>query len=133
MTVARLDHLVLTVRNLEATIDFYTTVIGMRATTFGEGRHALEFGEQKINLHRAGHEFEPKAHAATPGSADLCFILAGTVDDALETLAEHGVPVLQGPLVRTGAVGTLRSVYFRDPDGNLIEVSEYIGSAPKKS
>ncbi|MDX2065408.1 MAG: VOC family protein [Fimbriimonadaceae bacterium] len=133
MTVDRLDHLVLTVRDLDATISFYTSVLGMRATTFGEGRHALEFGSQKINLHVAGREFEPKAAVATPGSADLCFILAGSVDAAIETLAHHTVPVLQGPVIRTGALGPLRSVYFRDPDGNLIEVSEYVDAAASTS
>ena len=124
--IDRLDHLVLTVADIDATVDFYTRVLGMEAVTFGAGRTALAFGRSKINLHRAGHEFEPKAHRPTPGSADLCLIAAGPLDQVIEDLAAHGVPVEEGPVERTGATGPILSVYFRDPDQNLIEVSTYL-------
>ncbi|HEY7813315.1 MAG TPA: VOC family protein [Nakamurella sp.] len=126
MRIDRLDHLVLTVADIDATVDFYTRVLGMEAVTFGAGRTALAFGRSKINLHRAGHEFEPKAHRPTPGSADLCLIAASPLDQVIEDLAAHGVPVEEGPVERTGATGPIRSVYFRDPDQNLIEVSTYL-------
>jgi len=124
--IDRLDHLVLTVADIDATVDFYTRVLGMEAVTFGAGRTALAFGRSKINLHRAGHEFEPKAHRPTPGSADLCLIAEGPLERVIEDLAAHGVPIEEGPVERTGATGPIRSVYFRDPDLNLIEVSTYI-------
>jgi catechol 2,3-dioxygenase-like lactoylglutathione lyase family enzyme len=124
--IDRLDHLVLTVADIGATVDFYTRVLGMEAVTFGAGRTALAFGRSKINLHRAGHEFEPKAHRPTPGSADLCLIAEGPLEQVIEDLTEHGVPIEEGPVERTGATGPIRSVYFRDPDQNLIEVSIYI-------
>jgi len=124
--IDRLDHLVLTVADIDATVDFYTRVLGMEAVTFGAGRTALAFGRSKINLHRAGHEFEPKAHRPTPGSADLCLIAEGPLERVIEDLAEHGVPIEEGPVERTGATGPIRSVYFRDPDLNLIEVSTYL-------
>jgi catechol 2,3-dioxygenase-like lactoylglutathione lyase family enzyme len=124
--VASLDHLVLTVRDLERTCDFYARVMGMEVRRFGDGRLALHFGEQKINLHLAGAEFEPKAETPVPGSADLCFLLEGGVDAASAHLKEEGVDIIEGPVERTGAAGTIRSVYFRDFDGNLIEVSEPI-------
>ena len=114
MKIESLDHLVLTVRDLDATIAFYER-LGMRHVVFDGGRHALTFGSQKINLHLAGHEFEPKASRPTPGSADLCFLV-----DALDSA---GLDVVEGPVERTGAVGALRSVYVRDPDENLIELS----------
>ena len=116
----------LTVADIDATVDFYTRVLGMEAVTFGAGRTALAFGRSKINLHRAGHEFEPKAHRPTPGSADLCLIADGSLEQVIEDLAAHGVPVEEGPVERTGATGPIRSVYFRDPDLNLIEVSTYL-------
>jgi len=97
----------------------------MVATEFGEGRRALMFGQQKINLHEAGKEFEPKARQATPGSADLCLITTAPVDDVLEHLAKHEIAVEHGPAEKSGALGPIESVYFRDPDGNLIEVSHY--------
>jgi catechol 2,3-dioxygenase-like lactoylglutathione lyase family enzyme len=124
--IDRLDHLVLTVADIDATVDFYTRVLGMEAVTFGAGRTALAFGRSKINLHRAGHEFEPKADRPTPGSADLCLIADGPLEQVIEDLAAHGVPIEEGPVERTGATGPIRSVYFRDPDQNLIEVSIYI-------
>jgi catechol 2,3-dioxygenase-like lactoylglutathione lyase family enzyme len=124
--IDRLDHLVLTVADIDTTVDFYTRVLGMEAVTFGAGRTALAFGRSKINLHRAGHEFEPKAHRPTPGSADLCLIAEGPLEQVIEDLAAYGVPIEEGPVERTGATGPIRSVYFRDPDQNLIEVSIYI-------
>jgi catechol 2,3-dioxygenase-like lactoylglutathione lyase family enzyme len=123
--IDRLDHLVLTVADIDATVDFYTRVLGMEAVTFGAGRTALAFGRSKINLHRAGHEFEPKAHRPTPGSADLCLIAEGPLEQVIEDLTARGVPIEEGPVERTGATGPIRSVYFRDPDQNLIEVSTY--------
>jgi catechol 2,3-dioxygenase-like lactoylglutathione lyase family enzyme len=123
MRVNSLDHLVLTVRNIEATCAFYASVLGLEVITFGQGRKALAFGSQKINLHEWGKEFEPKAGQPTPGSADLCFLTDGPLSEVIEHLNSVGVPILEGPVARTGAVGPLRSVYFRDPDANLIEVS----------
>jgi catechol 2,3-dioxygenase-like lactoylglutathione lyase family enzyme len=121
--IESLDHLVLTVRDVEATAAFYSSVLGMRVVTFGDNRKALAFGTQKINLHLAGREFEPKAAAPTPGSADLCFLTAEPLDRVIEHLRSCGVAVIEGPVARTGATGPIRSVYFRDPDGNLIEVA----------
>jgi catechol 2,3-dioxygenase-like lactoylglutathione lyase family enzyme len=126
MRIERLDHLVLTVRDIAATCAFYTQVMGMSVVTFGAGRKALAFGQQKINLHEAGREFEPKAERPTPGSADLCFIADGRLDDVIAHLNAHDVPIAEGPVQRTGALGPIRSVYFRDPDLNLIEVSTYV-------
>ncbi len=126
MRVNRLDHFVLTVADLDATIDFYTHVLGMSAVTFGAGRHALSFGSSKINLHEAGNEFEPKAERPTPGSADVCLIVDDPIDDVIEALESAGVPITEGPVERTGATGAIRSVYLRDPDQNLIELSNYL-------
>jgi catechol 2,3-dioxygenase-like lactoylglutathione lyase family enzyme len=123
--IDRIDHVVLTVRDIEATCAFYTRVLGMAVVTFGAGRRALVFGAQKINLHQAGREFEPKAQHPTPGSADLCLIAAGPLDDAVAHLQACGVAIVEGPVARTGATGPIRSVYLRDPDANLIEVSTY--------
>ncbi|WP_120993286.1 VOC family protein [Stutzerimonas urumqiensis] len=123
MQIDHLDHLVLTVADIEATMDFYTRVLGMQAVSFGEGRKALGFGSQKINLHPAGREFEPKAQRPTPGSADLCFIVATPLVEVVAHLERHGVAVVDGPVQRTGATGPIRSVYVRDPDLNLIELS----------
>jgi catechol 2,3-dioxygenase-like lactoylglutathione lyase family enzyme len=125
MKIDRLDHLVLTVRDLDATCAFYARALGMDVVTFGAGRKALAFGRQKINLHEAGREFEPKADRPTPGSADLCLIASVPLDRAIAHLQECGVTILEGPVMRTGATGPIRSVYFRDPDANLIEVSVY--------
>ncbi len=124
--ISHLDHLVLTVHSIEATCEFYGRVLGMEVVTFGAGRKALAFGNQKINLHEQGHEFEPKARHPTPGSADLCFIAAQPMDEVIQHLADQGVPVEAGPVPRTGARGRLLSVYFRDPDGNLIEVANQV-------
>ncbi|EJV1370058.1 VOC family protein [Pseudomonas aeruginosa] len=123
MQIDRLDHLVLTVRDIDASIDFYTRVLGMRAVTFGAGRKALAFGAHKINLHQAGGEFEPKAERPTPGSADLCFIVATPLEAVAEQLRQQAVEILEGPVQRTGAGGPILSLYLRDPDLNLIELS----------
>jgi catechol 2,3-dioxygenase-like lactoylglutathione lyase family enzyme len=125
ISLERLDHLVLTVADIDRTVDFYTRVLGMRAETFGDGRRALHFGAQKINLHRAGHEFEPKAARPMAGSADLCLISVTSIDEVARHLEWCGVQVELGPVARTGARGEMTSVYFRDPDGNLLEVSTY--------
>ncbi len=125
-TLDSLDHLVLTVRDIEATCAFYRNVLGMEEVTFGAGRRALTFGSQKINLHQAGAEFEPKAARATPGSADICFITRTPLESVMEHLAAHGTPVELGPVPRIGALGDMRSIYLRDPDGNLIEIANYL-------
>jgi catechol 2,3-dioxygenase-like lactoylglutathione lyase family enzyme len=124
-TIEQIDHVVLTVANIDATIDFYTEVLGMDAVAFN-GRKALLFGEQKINLHQRGHEFSPKAAHPTPGSADLCFITLTPLDEVMEYLAALRVHIEEGPVERAGAAGKLRSVYIRDPDHNLIEISNYV-------
>ncbi|GGE49617.1 VOC family protein [Actibacterium pelagium] len=125
--LSALDHLVLTVADTDATVAFYTEVLGMGVETFypadGSTRQALTFGVQKINLHKAGAEFDPKAARPTKGSADLCFLSDTSIDQWIEALAEHGVAVIDGPVARTGATGPLLSIYIRDPDGNLIEIS----------
>ncbi len=126
MKVERLDHFVLTVEDVEQTCDFYSRVLGMQTITFGDGRKALVFGSQKINLHERGKEFEPKALRPTPGSADLCFISKEQMPEVLDHLLSHGIEVEEGPVSRTGARGPIISVYFRDPDQNLIEVSNYL-------
>lgn len=125
MQIQGIDHIVLTARDLTATLAFYQDVLGMRVETFGKQRKALIFGQQKINLHQQGQEFEPKAALPTPGSQDLCFIAATPLEQVIAHLQRCGVAILEGPVARTGATGTIRSVYFRDPDGNLIEVSNY--------
>jgi catechol 2,3-dioxygenase-like lactoylglutathione lyase family enzyme len=125
MQIDRLDHLVLTVADIDRTVAFYTRVLGMREETFGAGRRALSFGRQKINLHQAGREFEPKAAHPTPGSGDLCFITDSPLPDVQQHLAACDVPIEEGPVDRTGALGPIRSVYIRDPDANLIEISTY--------
>ena len=125
ITIDHLDHLVLTVSNIGITCDFYARVLGMKKVTFGGGRVALAFGRQKINLHPAGNEYDPKAVTPMPGSGDLCFIAAEPMDDVIAHLNAQGVEIIEGPGERTGATGPINSVYFRDPDGNLIEVSNY--------
>ena len=126
LTIERLDHLVLTVADVDATVAFYQKVLGMVPVTFGEGRRALSFGAQKINLHQAGREFEPKATQPSPGSGDLCFITTTDLDVAMEHVRSCGVQIELGPVDRTGAIGAIRSFYFRDPDGNLIEVANVV-------
>jgi catechol 2,3-dioxygenase-like lactoylglutathione lyase family enzyme len=126
IVIDRIDHLVLTVADVEATCEFYRDVLGMTPISFGEGRRALRFGQQKINLHPAGREFEPKARLPTPGSADLCFITQTPLEQVEAGLRARGIDLLEGgPSPRRGATGPIMSLYFRDPDGNLIEVSRY--------
>jgi len=126
IVIDSLDHVVLTVRDLEATRKFYCDVLGMKFETFGEGRTALHFGKQKINLHIAGKEFEPKAERPAPGSGDLCFLTSVPLDTVIDSLRAHGISILQGPVPKTGAQGAIRSVYVRDPDLNLIEISNLV-------
>lgn len=128
MNIHHIDHIVLTVRNIEKTVQFYETVLGMKEETFSDGRVALKFGNHKINLHETGKEFEPKADAPTPGSADICFITDIDLSIAIDHIKNKGVHILVGPVKRSGAIGQIMSLYFRDPDGNLIEVSNYIGT-----
>jgi catechol 2,3-dioxygenase-like lactoylglutathione lyase family enzyme len=125
MRIERIDHLVLTVQDISVSCEFYSRVLGMEIVTFGGDRKALAFGAQKINLHEAGKEFEPKAARPTPGSADLCFITTTPLREVLRDLQALGVDVLEGPVQRTGALGPMRSIYFRDPDSNLIEIASY--------
>lgn len=126
MNIIALDHLVLTVKSLKKTIAFYSQVLGMCEVTIGQGRKALCFGQMKINLHEVGNEFEPKALKPTPGSADLCFISSSPVDNIVQVFKNHNVEIVEGPVFRTGAMGKIHSVYVRDPDENLIEVSNYV-------
>ena len=123
--IDRLDHLVLTVRDVEATCAFYSLVLHMEPVTFAGGRRALSFGHQKLNLHSAEAPISPHAARPTPGSADLCFITITPIAEVVAHLHRVGVSIEEGPVRRTGATGSLTSVYFRDPDSNLIEVSEY--------
>jgi catechol 2,3-dioxygenase-like lactoylglutathione lyase family enzyme len=122
--IDHLDHLVLTTIDLAACKDFYLRVMGMRLETFGAGRIAFCFGQQKINVHERGREFEPKAHLPVPGALDLCFIASVGLDQVIAHLEAQNWPIIEGPVQRTGATGPIRSVYVRDPDLNLIEISE---------
>jgi catechol 2,3-dioxygenase-like lactoylglutathione lyase family enzyme len=127
--IDHIDHIVLTTRDKEACIRFYTEALGMtleRFRTPTEERLALRFGAQKINLHEWGHEFAPRAHVAVPGSLDLCFIAAVPLDEVIRRLKQLNVAILEGPVAKTGAVSKLRSVYVRDPDLNLVEISETV-------
>jgi catechol 2,3-dioxygenase-like lactoylglutathione lyase family enzyme len=123
--ISRLDHLVLTVEDIEASVAFYVGALGMRHETFGAGRHALRFGDAKINLHQRGREFSPRAATPTPGSADLCFVSDVPVAEVAARLAALGIAVEEGPVPRTGATGPILSIYVRDPDRNLVEISNY--------
>lgn len=124
--IDRIDHLVLTVRDIDVSIAFYTRVLGMQAKTFGDGRIALHFGRQKINLHQYGREFEPKARHPRPGSADLCLVTTTPIDELCAHLEHCAVDLVDGPVERTGALGPIQSIYCRDPDGNLIELAHYV-------
>ena len=126
MEISKLDHLVLTVKDIETTTSFYVSVLGMKKEVFGNDRVALKYGDQKINLHELGKEFEPKANNPTPGSADLCFITQTPLNDAMAHVKRCGVEIIEGPVERTGANGPIRSFYFRDPDDNLIEVANEV-------
>ncbi|WOJ88714.1 VOC family protein [Methylocapsa polymorpha] len=121
--IDHLDHLVLTVASLERTCAFYADVLGLKVETFGEGRKALRFGDQKINLHLAGHEFEPKAKTPTPGSGDFCFIASTSIENVIAHLKRLGVPIEHGPVDKVGAAGPLISIYIRDLDANLVEIA----------
>ncbi len=122
--IDHLDHLVLTTFDVDACTDFYTRVLGMQLETFGAGRLALRYGKQKMNVHVRGHEFEPKAHLPVPGALDLCFIASIPLEQVIAHLQQAQWPILQGPIQRTGATGPILSVYVRDPDLNLIEISQ---------
>jgi catechol 2,3-dioxygenase-like lactoylglutathione lyase family enzyme len=126
VNVDRLDHLVLTVADIDRTVEFYTRVLGMEVVTFRGDRKALTFGASKINLHQAGHEFEPKALRPTPGSVDVCLIVSESLDAVMAELAAHDIAIEEGPVERTGATGPIVSVYLRDPDQNLVELSNYL-------
>ncbi|EGW2922707.1 VOC family protein [Salmonella enterica] len=126
MIIDRIDHLVLTVSDISTTIRFYEEVLGFSAVTFKQNRKALIFGAQKINLHQQEMEFEPKASRPTPGSADLCFITSTPINDVVSEILQAGISIVEGPVERTGATGEIMSIYIRDPDGNLIEISKYV-------
>jgi catechol 2,3-dioxygenase-like lactoylglutathione lyase family enzyme len=126
MRIDRLDHLVLTVTDIDASVAFYTRVLGMQAVTYSGDCTALRYSHGKINLHQAGQELEPKAHHPTPGSADLCFITAQPIGSVVADLERAGVDIEDGPITRNGATGPILSIYLRDPDQNLIEISNYI-------
>ena len=126
MQISHLDHLVLTVASIEQSCEFYQCVLGFEVVTFRGDRKALCFGRQKINLHQVGKEFEPKAEKPTAGSADLCFIAVTPLQEIITELTQHGVSIEEGPIQRTGATGAIMSIYIRDPDQNLIEISNYI-------
>ena len=125
MKITALDHLVLTVADIEKSIAFYTQVLGMEEITFGEGRKALLFGRQKINLHQRGAEVLPNAQNAACGTADLCLLTDTPLPQVLTELQQHGIEPISGVVPRTGAVSAIESVYLRDPDGNLLEISRY--------
>lgn len=125
MDLTGIDHFVLTVEDVETTCEFYSDVLGAEIVTFGEGRKAVQFGDQKINLHPAGDEFEPKATDPTPGAGDFCVITEADIETVERRLREAGVEIVHGPVEQSGAVGPMTSVYFRDPDGNLVEIAEY--------
>jgi catechol 2,3-dioxygenase-like lactoylglutathione lyase family enzyme len=125
VAISHLDHLVLTVTDLDRAIGFYSRVLGMTPVEFGDGRHALEFGASKINLHVAGHELAPHATRPVPGSADVCLVAATALPRVIAHLRALDVPLVEGPVTRIGARGAIESVYVRDPDGNLLEISNY--------
>ena len=126
MKVRRIDHVVLTVADVDRTLAYYERVLGMTAVSFGDGRRALAFGDQKLNLHQAGREFEPKALRPTPGAIDLCLVTDVPLDQVAAHLRSESVAIEHGPVDKVGARGPLRSLYVRDPDGNLIEVSNEV-------
>ena len=126
MKISHLDHLVLTVANIETTCQFYQSALNFEVITFGDNRKALKFGTQKINLHQTGKEFEPKAYQPTAGSADICFIAETPLNEVIAHLQAQQIEIIKGPIERTGAIGKIISVYVRDPDQNLIEISNYL-------
>lgn len=126
MIIENLDHLVLTVKDLDKTVKFYTEILGMKKEIFKDTRIALKYANQKINLHKLGSEFKPKATNVKQGSADLCFIVKDDINDVFKFLQKKAIKILEGPVFRTGALGDIYSIYINDPDGNLIELSNYI-------
>ncbi|HLV99037.1 MAG TPA: VOC family protein [Ktedonobacterales bacterium] len=132
MQIDHLDHLVLTVQDIDATCAFYARVLGMQVATFGDGRKALRFGAQKINLHAVGKEFEPKAARPTPGAGDLCFITPTPLEQVMAHLRACGVAIEEGPGRKDGAMGPILSVYIRDPDHNLVEISNDLAETPSE-
>ena len=132
MQIKRIDHLVLTVQNIKASRAFYTKVLGMKAVSFQGGRQAVAFGNQKINFHESGKEFEPKALHPIPGSADLCFITRDPLTKIMRHLGICAVKIIEGPVERIGAKGSMTSIYIRDPDQNLIEIAAYNHETRKK-
>lgn len=126
MNITNIDHIVLTVKNINKTVQFYESVLGMVGESFGEGRIALKFGNQKINLHEHGNEFEPRANKPTPGSEDLCFLTKTKLEVVMKHVKSKGVKIIEGPVTRMGATGPIISFYFRDPDQNLIEVANIV-------
>lgn len=126
MNIQSIDHLVLTVKDIETSCNFYSKVMDMDIVDFGNGRKALRFGDQKINLHQKGKRFDPKAQNPTCGSADLCFISTTNINEIIVELTAKNIEIIEGPVERVGAIGKLLSIYFRDPDLNLIEVSNYL-------
>jgi catechol 2,3-dioxygenase-like lactoylglutathione lyase family enzyme len=129
IAIDRIDHLVVTAWDVDRTIDFYQRVLGMEPVTFAGGRRALAFGRQKINLHQAGREFEPKALKPAPGTIDLCFVSTTPLAEVIEHVKSCGVAIVEGPVPKTGALGPMQSIYVRDPDGNLVEISHYESAA----
>jgi catechol 2,3-dioxygenase-like lactoylglutathione lyase family enzyme len=125
MNISRIDHLVLTVQDIQQTCEFYAKVLGMEVVTFSGNRKALKFGQQKLNLHQVGHEFEPKARHPTPGAIDLCLITNTPLQEIKVHLKNCGVAIESGIVPRTGAIGAIASLYIRDPDGNLVEIANY--------
>jgi catechol 2,3-dioxygenase-like lactoylglutathione lyase family enzyme len=125
IAIDRLDHIVITAWDVERTLEFYERVLGMTPVTFAGGRRALAFGRQKINLHQAGREYEPKALKPVPGAIDLCFIATTPLAEVIEHVKACGVAIVEGPVPKTGALGPMQSIYLRDPDGNLVEISNY--------
>jgi len=124
--IDHLDHIVLTTTDEDACVHFYVDLLGMRLEEFGDKRKAFRFGNQKINVHVRGHEFEPKAHLPVPGALDLCFIASVPLDEVIQNITNKGGKIIEGPVARTGATAKIRSIYLRDPDLNLIEISELV-------
>ena len=130
MEIQQIDHLILTVGNIAVTCGFYSQVLGMEVIVFADDRKAPRFGQQKINLHEQGKEFEPKALVPTPGSADLCFLAHVPLAEIIQHMRSCGAQIIEGPARRTGAIGPIESIYIHDPDGNLLEISNRVDSTP---
>ena len=124
----QLDHLVMTVRDIDTTCEFYCKIMGMETVEFGDGRKALASGDQKINLHQIGNEYLPHAENPTPGSADLCFLTDISLDTLIAQMRENKITIVEGPITRTGAKGPIHSIYIKDPDGNLIEIANQLST-----